>query len=52
MFDKKQNSVKSPDLNKMQEVIIDVRTKIYIPLEADPAEARTRYLSRFGVKKI
>ena len=52
MFDKKQNNVKSPDLNKMQEVVIDVRTKIYIALDADPEEARTRYLSRFGVKKM
>ena len=36
---------KSPDLSKMKEVIIDHRTRIYIALDADVEEARTRYLA-------
>jgi hypothetical protein len=36
---------KSPDLSKLKEVIIDHRTRIYIALEADVEEARTRYLA-------
>ncbi len=46
IYDKKTSTFKSPDLNKMQVVVIDHRTKIYIALDADPEEARTRYLSR------
>jgi hypothetical protein len=52
MYEKKQKTVESPDLTKMQEVIIDRRTKIYIAISADPEEARTRYLSRPGCKKL
>jgi hypothetical protein len=51
MIDKKQNSFKSPDLKKLQEVVIDFRTRIYITLGADPEEARSRYLARFAYKK-
>ena len=51
MYEKKPNTFKSPDLNKLQEVLIDHRTKIYIALGADPEEARRRYLSRFAAKK-
>jgi len=51
MYEKKTNIFKSPDLNKLQEVLIDHRTKIYIALGADPEEARRRYLSRFAAKK-
>ena len=50
MYEKKQSTFKSPDLNKLQEVIIDLRTKIYIAQDADPEEARKRYLSRFDKK--
>jgi hypothetical protein len=46
VFEKKQIVDKSPDLNKMQVVVIDHRTKIYIALGADPEEARNRYFSR------
>ncbi len=46
IFEKKQTIIKSPDLNKLQAVVIDHRTKIYIALGADPEEARTRYLLR------
>jgi hypothetical protein len=46
VFEKKQLVFKSPDLNKMQVVVIDHRTKIYIALDADPEEARARYFAR------
>ncbi|MCB2219051.1 MAG: hypothetical protein KQI35_01560 [Bacteroidetes bacterium] len=46
MYSKKQNTFKSPDTSKMQEVMIDERTRIYIPKGADPVEARKRYLDR------
>lgn len=45
-LDKKQVIFKSPDLSKMQEVVIDVRTRIYISPDADPEQARVRYLAR------
>jgi len=45
-LDKKQITFKSPNLSKMQEVIIDVRTRIYISPDADPVKARERYLER------
>jgi hypothetical protein len=45
LYEKKQVVYKSPDLNKMQVVVIDHRTKIYIALGADPEEARSRYFS-------
>jgi hypothetical protein len=51
MFEKKQNIIKSPDLSKLKEVIIDHRTKIYIPQGADIEEARNRYLSRITTKR-
>lgn len=52
MQDKKQVTFKSPDLTKLQAVIIDPRTTIYIPLDADAEEAKSRYLSWFdGSKK-
>jgi hypothetical protein len=43
---------KSPNLTKLQEVIIDVRTRIYIEVGSDPKEARERYLSRLNLKKF
>lgn len=47
---KKSVSFRSPDINKMQVVVIDGRTKIYIAMEANPEEARSRYLSRLDAK--
>lgn len=41
---------KSPDLSKLQEVVIDVKTRIYIPLGADSEVAKKRYLARNGNK--
>jgi len=49
-LDKKQATFNSPDLSKMQEVIIDVRTRIYIEPGADPEKARTRYLERLQAR--
>jgi hypothetical protein len=52
MYEKKQPIHKTPDLTKMQAVIIDHRTTVYITLDADPKEAKRRYLSRpDGFKK-
>ena len=51
MFDKKQNNFKSPDLHKMQEVIINARTRIYVGTEENPEEAKERYLTRLENKK-
>jgi hypothetical protein len=50
MFEKKASNFKTPDLSKLQEVVIDVRTKIYIAIGADPVEAKSRYLSRLEAK--
>ncbi|MGC9355191.1 MAG: hypothetical protein ACP5D9_15195 [Mariniphaga sp.] len=51
MFDKKQNSFKSPDLHKMQEVIINARTRIYVEVGQDPEEAKERYLERLEARR-
>lgn len=52
MFEKKQPTYSTPDLTKLQEVIIDVKTRIYIAIGADPKEARSRYMARISAKKI
>jgi len=52
MYEKKPNIIKSPDLSKLKEVIIDHRTRIYIPLDADVEEARERYLSRLTPPRL
>jgi hypothetical protein len=49
--DKKKESVKSPDLSKMQMVEIDKKTKIYIAMDASVDEARSRYSDYLRVKK-
>ncbi len=46
MNTKKQNIFKSPDTSRMQEVLIDERTRIYIPKGADPVKAKARYIER------
>ncbi len=51
MLEKKPATYKSPDLSKLKEVIIDHRTKIYIPLDADAEEAKSRYIERISSKK-
>ncbi|HEY4785528.1 MAG TPA: hypothetical protein VIH57_05745 [Bacteroidales bacterium] len=47
---KKHVSFKSPDTGKMQAVVIDERTKIFIPVEASAEEARNRYLEKMRAK--
>jgi hypothetical protein len=50
MQERKQNIFKTPDITKMQEVVINNRTKIYIAVGADPEEARSRYWDRQDAK--
>ena len=50
MIEKKQVAFKTPDITKMQEVVINDRTKIYIAVGADPEEARIRYWARQDAK--
>lgn len=47
MHDKKHNNQVSPDLRELQAVVIDKNTTIYIAQDADPEEARLRYLNRY-----
>ena len=50
MQEKKQVIFKTPDITKMQEVVINPRTKIYIAVGADPEEAKSRYWARQDLK--
>ncbi len=50
MFDKPVNRFKTPDLSNLKEVVIDERTKIYIPKDADAEEAKNKFLSKLGEK--
>jgi hypothetical protein len=50
MQEKKPNTFKTPDITKMQEVVINPRTKLYIAVGADPEEARSRYWTRQDAK--
>ncbi len=50
MSDKKANNFSSPDLSKLQAVIVDHRTTIYIPLGADKVKAKSRYLYQMNSK--
>ena len=50
IYEKKPIVFKSPDTGKLQEVIIDFKTRIYIAVGADPEEAKIRYLTRFDKK--
>jgi len=52
MYEKNSNIFKSPDISKLKMVIIDHRTKIFIPQDADIEEARNRYLSRNSSRRI
>jgi hypothetical protein len=51
MFEKKPNIIKSPDLSKLKEVVIDHRTMIYIAQDADIEKAKERYKERLTRKK-
>ena len=46
----KKATFKSPDISKMQEVIIDLRTRIYISPDADPEQAKAQYLARLQAR--
>ena len=50
MQEKKQSVFKTPDITRMQEVVINARTKIYIAIGADAEEARSRYWARQDAK--
>ena len=50
MLERKPNNFRIPDVSKMQEVVIDNRTRIYIELGANAEEARSRYLARAEAK--
>jgi len=52
MSEKKPNNFESPNVNKMQAVVIDHKTTIYIANGADPVEAKKRYLYRINPKTI
>ncbi|MCD4682452.1 MAG: hypothetical protein K8R86_04130 [Bacteroidales bacterium] len=50
IVNRKQTVFKTPNVSKMQEVIIDGRTRIYIDIDADPEQARKRYLARLAAR--
>ncbi|HEX2968580.1 MAG TPA: hypothetical protein VHO46_05700 [Bacteroidales bacterium] len=52
MTEKKPDTQNSPDLQKLKEVIIDNRTRIYIRPDADVEEAKFRYHNRLTAKKL
>lgn len=51
IHEKKIVTFKSPDLEKLQAVVINLRTRIYIAVGADPELARKRYFERLEEKK-
>ena len=51
MADKKHNQVPSPDISKLKTVIIDNRTRIYVPLNMSSEQARDRYWENRGVPR-
>jgi len=52
MREKKTHNFQSPDLNKLQGVIVDHKTTIYIPFGADPEKAKNRYLHQMNSKYV
>jgi hypothetical protein len=51
MSEKKQDHFKSPDVTKLQPVVIDRNTTLYIPMEDDPEEARKKFIARVGYRR-
>jgi hypothetical protein len=51
MHDKKQDHFKSPDLSKLQAVVIDRNTTLYIAQGDDPEEAKQRFIARVGFRR-
>lgn len=52
MREKKHIVFQSPDLNKLQAVQVDFKTKIYIPIGADPVKAKIKFLERINAKYV
>ena len=52
MYEKRSTTFKSPDLEKLQAVVIDLKTTIFIAIGADPGKARKRYFARFEERKL
>ena len=52
IYDKKIVTFKTPDLEKLQAVVIDSRTRIYIAIGADIEKAKQRYIARLEEKKL
>lgn len=52
MSEKKVIHMESPNVNKLQAVVIDHKTTIYIAPDADPVKAKQRYLDRVNKKAI
>ncbi len=52
MSEKKGVNYESPNMNKMQAVVIDNKTTIYIAMDANADAAKQRYLSRINRKEI
>jgi len=52
MSEKKGIIHESPNVNKLQAVMIDHKTTIYIGLDANPEEAKKKYLARINRKDI
>lgn len=50
MIKKTPNITVSPDVNKLQAVVIDLRTTIYVSLDTDPVEAKKRYIAKHKAK--
>jgi len=46
MYDKKIVTFVSPDLKKLQAVVIDEKTTIYINKDSDPIDAKRLYAER------
>ncbi len=52
MYEKKPSTFTSPDLSKMQVVVIDSKTTIYTTFDVDPKVARSNYFARLNAKKV
>ena len=52
MYEKRSTTFKSPDLEKLQAVVIDLKTTIFIAIGADPGKARKRYFARLEERKL
>lgn len=51
MSEKKQDHFKSPDLSKLQAVVIDRNTTIYVATGENPEEAKKKFISRVGYRR-